>query len=635
MKKQSRKRIPSNKKKSRKRDLSKKKSRKRIPSNKKQSIKRNLSKKKRNKLYDNSWTTIKERVNNILAKIKETGKKYTPSFITNTLKTIKNTIKKYTPKMFKKNDFKNTPDKNTENNSSQKQSVQKTIELREHKKPLLKKTKEAVKYLPILNTPDKNKQPISVILQQLEKPELEPQNVENNIIREIHDTIVYCKDKTLDQCYKDYKNKDIRPFINDYLKTYKNYYENLNDTERSDMVKKIREKILESDRFLKLYMLKMFKDGNGYKYYLCKKFLEYYDVNNYNYDEKIKKLEEIKVNNDIISIITKCKEYQELNYLGDISHKETTKINFDKNRRKIFNNNILRLNKEPIIYSTNGTNIIIPKQIIRSSSSPIFSKWDADINKRYVSLLYLLEKHKKNVCLYNRTGPDLKNNMTLLWDNRSKIFLNAERKPELLEDMKKIDVPENDMWGHIKRVCLDKDRKQRFIIIPLIIEYNDKLSHANYIIYDKQTNELERFEPHGTNYMTDSSIDDELLKLFKEKTKKTEKTEIKEIKDIKYFKPADFLPNVCFQSTQNIKDRTKFPDDNYKKNEDYKNYMGTCSLWSTWWADLRLSNPTVDRKELAKLAQEYLSNQEDFSLTAFITDYGNFIDEVYELSESE
>ncbi|AYV77233.1 MAG: ankyrin repeat protein [Barrevirus sp.] len=128
-----------------------------------------------------------------------------------------------------------------------------------------------------------------------------------------------------------------------------------------------------------------------------------------------------------------------------------------------------------------------------------------------------------------------------------------------------------------------KKCQTRFIIIPLGIELKVG-SHANYLIYDRKVNEIERFEPygseapHGFNY--DMNLLDSILE-FK----------FKEInKDMKYVKPADYLPKIGFQHFDIFEEKTS-------KIGDPK---GFCALWSIWYTDNRLKYPDVNRKSLVK-----------------------------------
>ena len=55
----------------------------------------------------------------------------------------------------------------------------------------------------------------------------------------------------------------------------------------------------------------------------------------------------------------------------------------------------------------------------------------------------------------------------------------------------------NNLEKQIEKFKLNDSKK--FFIVPIGIELDDK-AHANILIYDKENNSLERFEPHGNTY---------------------------------------------------------------------------------------------------------------------------------------
>ena len=129
-----------------------------------------------------------------------------------------------------------------------------------------------------------------------------------------------------------------------------------------------------------------------------------------------------------------------------------------------------------------------------------------------------------------------------------------------------------------------KNEKLRFFIAPLGIEIKHD-SHANYIIYDTKTNELERFEPHGSRnpnkFNYNSLLMDQTLKQYF----------IDYFPNLKYIKPSDYLPKVGYQLL-----------DNSERNK-YRNIgdpSGFCALWCIWYVDMRLSYPDVPRNKLVE-----------------------------------
>jgi hypothetical protein len=122
--------------------------------------------------------------------------------------------------------------------------------------------------------------------------------------------------------------------------------------------------------------------------------------------------------------------------------------------------------------------------------------------------------------------------------------------------------------------------KKRFIIIPvgIILESG---GHANYLIIDKEKKEIERFEPngysnpYGFNYNQETL--DNILKLKFDDY----------ISDLKYIKPKDYLPKIGFQNIDG--------GEMYKKIADP---LGFCAIWTTWYVDIRLTYPNIDRKKI-------------------------------------
>jgi ankyrin repeat protein len=126
-----------------------------------------------------------------------------------------------------------------------------------------------------------------------------------------------------------------------------------------------------------------------------------------------------------------------------------------------------------------------------------------------------------------------------------------------------------------------KNKDKRFIIIPLGIEvHND--DHANYLIYDKKKNEIERFETYGGqvpfNFDYNASLLDKLLeKKFKEFNP-----------NIIYIAPDKYMPKMGFQFFDTFERKTKKIGDPH----------GFCAMWAIWYTDLRLTYYDIDRRSL-------------------------------------
>lgn len=167
----------------------------------------------------------------------------------------------------------------------------------------------------------------------------------------------------------------------------------------------------------------------------------------------------------------------------------------------------------------------------------------------------------------------------------------------------KFSIPD-DFWKLFIK-CNDK----RFIIFPFGFTCITSGGHANYMIYDKDTHSIERFESYGKSKRQCTNpvgIDAKLNKLFKANLGNDF------IK--KYYKPLDFMSSKSFQSVQ----------EDEKENKPGDPEGGFCAAFCCWYAELRLSNPNKDRKRLVKIALERLQNS-DISLTEYIRGYSTNI----------
>lgn len=139
----------------------------------------------------------------------------------------------------------------------------------------------------------------------------------------------------------------------------------------------------------------------------------------------------------------------------------------------------------------------------------------------------------------------------------------------------------DEFFDNFKK-CLNKE-SVKFIIIPIGIEMREG-SHANYLIYDKQNNEFERFEPHGSTFPIGLNYQPELL----DTTLKLKLTDI--VDDFTYYSPKDYLPKIGFQIMDSYETKKKRIGDP----------GGFCALWSIWYVDMRLTYKDISRKKLVK-----------------------------------
>lgn len=123
----------------------------------------------------------------------------------------------------------------------------------------------------------------------------------------------------------------------------------------------------------------------------------------------------------------------------------------------------------------------------------------------------------------------------------------------------------------------------KIFCVPIIFEIGDD-QHLNYLIYDKESKELERFEPYGKkhpigfNYMgnyLDSSLKNYFFGISP---------------DIKYIPPSQFLPSLGFQY---------FDSEQYSVKHNF-DPSGFCVLWCVFYSEHRIKYINISRKRLIK-----------------------------------
>ena len=220
-------------------------------------------------------------------------------------------------------------------------------------------------------------------------------------------------------------------------------------------------------------------------------------------------------------------------------------------------------------------------------------------------LIYLLKKHKFVCSTFNiKFSPNLElckyyKSIGIVTDTRCE-FHNFE----IVWVYQKLFLSDKFKENFIK--C-EKNKNKRFVIIPIGIELRQG-SHANYLIYDKKTMEIERFEPYGSHppfkFDYNPSLLDNILEYRFEEINK----------NIKYIKPEEFLPKIAFQVFDAVEKKTKKIGDP----------GGFCALWTIWYTDFRLTYYDINRKSLVKKLLKSIK-QENISFRNLIRNYSNSI----------
>lgn len=124
---------------------------------------------------------------------------------------------------------------------------------------------------------------------------------------------------------------------------------------------------------------------------------------------------------------------------------------------------------------------------------------------------------------------------------------------------------------------LENNRKG-FIIFPIGIETSQG-SHANIIIWNIETKNVERFEPNGANHPIGLDYNQDLLdKLLYDKL-------ITIKPDIKYIIPKNYSPHVGFIMIESLEEN---------KCKQIGDPTGFCAAWCFWYAYHKTLNPFID-----------------------------------------
>jgi len=128
-------------------------------------------------------------------------------------------------------------------------------------------------------------------------------------------------------------------------------------------------------------------------------------------------------------------------------------------------------------------------------------------------------------------------------------------------------------------------------------------AHANMLLYDSRKNIIERFDPEvgkgETTYLIGTQYVDDLIGLY-----------FKKDFDIEYLSPLEWCP-INIQTEQEIE---------LEKGNVSGKISGFCQAWSFWYADVRLSNPDLNREQVIELAFIELKKRPQ-TLTEYIISY--------------
>ena len=208
-------------------------------------------------------------------------------------------------------------------------------------------------------------------------------------------------------------------------------------------------------------------------------------------------------------------------------------------------------------------------------------KWIGDHYVGKLFYIYLLNKYKSR-CLIRTKTPTI---------DRLGILLDISVKDLSKSENIIIDDAVKQLSNCIRRGI-------ETIIIPVSLFLGGFSSHANVLIYRKNNNSIEHFEPHGSNLIIKNgefyqSVLDSRLQIFMDRLntilKKYGLTEVG-------FEPAF---HVC-PSKKGLQALDNEIEDTFLDNGEIESY-GYCLAWSMFFTELVLQNPKFTSQELLTL----------------------------------
>jgi ankyrin repeat protein len=165
---------------------------------------------------------------------------------------------------------------------------------------------------------------------------------------------------------------------------------------------------------------------------------------------------------------------------------------------------------------------------------------------------------------------------------------------------------------YLKKLLFNKNI--RFIMLKLTL-ITDLGTHANIIIYDKQKNTLERFEPYGVVPYLDSNELDEMLEKWG-----------KDVLNAKYWSPKDIFKNIGNIGFQTISNDSK------QESRKLGDPAGYCLAWTFWYLEMRINNPEVTPNELLEKSLKKILEKDSVNrsqlFVSFIRDYAAKLDKL-------
>lgn len=199
-----------------------------------------------------------------------------------------------------------------------------------------------------------------------------------------------------------------------------------------------------------------------------------------------------------------------------------------------------------------------------------------------ILLLYLMSRYHSEKCIFFplHIEPGFKTKKEdfylnqLVWSCTEKNFLTCS-----------FIYPYGDIVKFITEILADDScSTQNIIVLPFTLMYisrkGKQLYHNNVLIYNRELNELERFEPHGKSSLT-------IHKLYAEELLDKELNEFAKSlggENCKYISPMDYCPDIGIQRLI--------------EREGNNELIDLCTIWTFIYTDFRLKYAEKTRDEI-------------------------------------
>jgi len=217
------------------------------------------------------------------------------------------------------------------------------------------------------------------------------------------------------------------------------------------------------------------------------------------------------------------------------------------------------------------------------SSGNKIHKWVGNSNVSTLFYLYLFNKYKSHCIVSSKyNGNPL--GLFINFDDTADIELRNEQFEQVALQFLK---------------CVEVESPPSVIIIPLGI-CSSAFSHANVLIYRKNTNTIEHFEPHGGNFEAenfDSSVIGPTIQSFVNIINSNINTNSKGISPIKLLHANQVCPGDGFQKIE-------------CRHGLCLETNGYCQAWSLFITEMALKNPNIPSKDLIDNLLVYIKTKE-------------------------